>query len=117
MEVGNDVIQDLAEQPSLYYRAALAEARLKSALEFSERQLRGIEIRIADQVVSSYAQRDEDLTKEQITARVVAHVEVIKETALVGKTRRRLFLAKALRAAYEQRATVLLALAKTPTDK
>lgn len=106
-----DLDAALAEQPSRFYAAALAAARLAAELEYAEDQYQAALVRVESMIREALVRRGEDPAGIDVTHRVRSHSDVAAAAQRVREARRVAAVAGVLRDAYAQRADALLALA------
>lgn len=98
-----DADEALREQPDLYYRAALRIARLEAQVAAAEMSARAAVNRTTLALRLASVDRHVPRGEEEIAARARQDSEVDAAERRVGELRRRLFAARSLEAAYEQR--------------
>ena len=107
---GADIRKALQEQPDLYYRGALAAARLASQVDAAECEVTSAEARVENALREANRDRHEPLSDEHIARRVAQNIEFARARRHAGELRRKLLLARALEEALVQRMRALEAL-------
>lgn len=100
----------LASQPRWYYAAALSVVRAESQRDRFEAEYQSTLVRTEALIRDAASGRSEDVSEAQIEHRVASHADVASSLRRLNRARHDARVSEALRAAYEQRYNVILAL-------